>query len=165
MKHTPYRILFVCMGNICRSPAGEGVFRRLIKENGYEDLIQCDSAGTIGFHEGHPPDSRMSAAAARRDIPLSGQARKLKSADLEKFDLILTMDEENYRNVQAMARGEEQAKKIKRFCEFCANFSDTEVPDPYYGGHQGFEHVMDLLEDGCNRLLMDALKKARARSA
>ena len=156
---SPYRILFVCMGNICRSPAGEGVLLHLIKNKGVADKIICDSAGTIGYHEGHPPDSRMQLAARKRGIHLPSRARQIKRTDLDTFDLILTMDEENYRSVHALAQKEAQRAKIRRFCEFCTRHEDSEVPDPYYGGEHGFEHVLNLMEDGCEQVLNEALKK------
>lgn len=149
----PFRILFVCMGNICRSPAGEGVLQHLIDAEGLGDRIGCDSAGTIGYHAGDPADRRMTAAAAQRGITLTSRARQVRREDLELFDLILTMDEENYYNVCSLARSGAETAKIRRFCEFCREHPDKEVPDPYYGGDRGFEHVLDLLEDGCRQVL------------
>lgn len=149
------------MGNICRSPAGEGIFQHLLGRDGLTDQFACDSAGTIGFHEGHPADSRMRAAAKKRGIQLLSQARKIRQSDLESFDLILTMDEENYANVEALATTEEQRHKIRRFCDYCTDHSESEVPDPYYGGPQGFEHVLDLLEDGCKQVLKEAIDRTQ----
>jgi protein-tyrosine phosphatase len=150
------------MGNICRSPAGEGVLRQLVAASDLADAVEIDSCGTIGFHTGSPPDERMTHAAAKRGIKLTGGARQIRAADLHHFDLILTMDEENFRNVSALAPDGASASKIHRFCEFCNEHSDTEVPDPYYGGNRGFEHVLDLLQDGCEGVLgqiRQALKK------
>lgn len=157
-----YRILFVCMGNICRSPAGEGVLRALVEEAGLSDQIEIDSCGTIGFHAGDPPDHRMTAAAAKRGIRLSGQARQIRYQDLKDFDLILTMDEENFRNVARLDAGGTATPRIQRFCSFCQDFSEKEVPDPYYGGDRGFEHVLDLLEDGCRGVLAEARRALAA---
>lgn len=151
-----YRILFVCMGNICRSPAGECVLRHIAAD---DTRIECDSAGTIGYHAGDAPDRRMTAAAAKRGIKLTGRARQIQATDLDSFDLILTMDEENYLNVRSLATCEQQSRKIRRFCEFCQDHDETEVPDPYYGGGAGFERVLDLLEDGCQHILEFARKE------
>ncbi|MEM9398716.1 MAG: low molecular weight protein-tyrosine-phosphatase [Verrucomicrobiota bacterium] len=153
------KLLFVCMGNICRSPAAEGVMQTLIEKAELQDTIFCDSAGTIGYHEGNPADRRMSSAAKKRGYHLTSTARKIIPDDLEKFDLILTMDEENYDNVCALADSPEKEKKIKALCDYCTSHDDTEVPDPYYGGNQGFEHVLDLLEDGCSNLLASIKKQ------
>lgn len=156
MSVTPYRILFVCMGNICRSPAGEGVLRHLVRDAGLEDRIEIDSCGTIGYHTGDPPDHRMTAAAAQRGIRLEGAARQIRARDLATFDLILAMDAENFANVRALDPNGEAGERIRRFCDFCTEHRETEVPDPYYGGARGFEHVLDLLEDGCQGVLAHA---------
>ncbi|MCF3651333.1 low molecular weight protein-tyrosine-phosphatase [Synoicihabitans lomoniglobus] len=153
MSARPLRILFVCMGNICRSPAGEGVLTKLVTEAGLAERIGIDSAGTIGMHAGDRADSRMRAAAARRRYDLTSRARQVVAADLDAFDLILTMDEDNHRGVLALASTDEQRARVQSFCSFCEHHSETAVPDPYYGGPQGFEHVLDLLEDGCQGVL------------
>lgn len=153
MKKT--RLLFVCMGNICRSPAAEGVMNHLIQEENLERQIECDSAGTIHFHAGNPPDRRMRAAAENRGIRLTSRARQITRNDLDDFDLILTMDEDNFAYVTALDPTSEHRSKIKRFCSYCTAHTDTEVPDPYYGGDAGFEHVLDMLEDGCAHLLQE----------
>ncbi|MDQ8181897.1 low molecular weight protein-tyrosine-phosphatase [Pelagicoccus sp. SDUM812005] len=145
-------ILFVCMGNICRSPSGENVMRKLLEDAGLGDTVLCDSAGTIGYHTGNPPDPRMSAAGRKRGLPMTGSARQVTSEDLDRFDLILAMDNENFADLERISTTANR-HKIKRFCDFCIQHSDTEVPDPYYGGAQGFEHVLDLLEDGCQQIL------------
>ena len=126
--------------------------RRLLEEADLSESVRVDSAGTIGFHTGNPPDPRMSKAGRARGLPMTGSARQVEPSDLDEFDLVLAMDDENYSNLRALATTE-NAAKIKRFCEFCIEHSDTEVPDPYYGGAQGFEHVLDLLEDGCAQIL------------
>ncbi len=147
------RILFVCMGNICRSPAGEGVLAQLVAEAGLSEQIAIDSAGTIGMHAGERADSRMRHAAAHRGYDLTSLARQVTAADLDAFDLILTMDEDNLRNVLRLATTDAQRTRIRPFCEFCSDHADQEVPDPYYGGPQGFQYVLDLLEDGCRGVL------------
>jgi len=145
-------LLFVCMGNICRSPSAENVMRKLLEEAGLDREITCDSAGTIGYHTGNPPDPRMSAAGRRRGLRMTGSARQVTATDLDTFDLILAMDEANYADLQGLAT-ESNRHKVQRFCSYCASNRQTEVPDPYYGGPKGFEQVLDLLEDGCSQLL------------
>jgi len=150
------RLLFVCLGNICRSPAAEGVFLHLIAREGLEDRFVVDSAGTGGWHVGNPADRRMRAAAERRGIHLPSRARQIDLADFSTFDRILTMDDDNLRNVCSLARelGERPGlARIEPMTSHCRHFSASEVPDPYYGGEQGFEHVLDLLEDACAGLL------------
>jgi protein-tyrosine phosphatase len=147
----PIRILFVCLGNICRSPAAEGVFLHLLAREGMGADFQVDSAGTAGWHVGKPPDPRMRAAAARRGILLPSLARQLEAADLQRFDHILTMDNANLAAVQSLA-GRPRAT-ITPLVHHCRRFTSAEVPDPYYGGAEGFEHVLDLLEDACEGLL------------
>jgi protein-tyrosine phosphatase len=151
-----YNMLFVCMGNICRSPAGEAVMRHLVEAEGLANRIHCDSAGTIAFHTGNPPDHRMHAAAANRNINTGGQARQICNDDYHSFDLILTMDDENLMNVRNMAPAGEYSAVVRPFCDFVTGSTATEVPDPYYGGQKGFETVLDLLENGCANLLEHA---------
>jgi len=154
-----YRILFVCMGNICRSPAGEATLRKLVEEEDMQDQIEIDSAGTIGFHTDSPPDPRMQKAAANRNIHTSGRARQVFLEDLDNFDRVLAMDNANLRDLQNLAQTPTQHSKIRAFCEYCLKYPDhKEVPDPYYGGSQGFELVLDLLEDGCRQLLKEAIE-------
>nr|WP_281384346.1 low molecular weight protein-tyrosine-phosphatase [Pelagicoccus albus] len=142
------------MGNICRSPSGENVMRKLLEDAGLADSVKCDSAGTIGYHTGNPPDPRMTVAGKKRGLPMTGSARQVTAEDLDEFDLILAMDDANYADLLALSTPENE-HKIKRFCDFCIQHPDTEVPDPYYGGAQGFEHVLDLLEDGCLQILKE----------
>lgn len=148
-----YRVLFVCMGNICRSPAAEGVFRRKVQETGLNTRIEIDSAGTGGWHAGNPPDDRMTRAAARRGYELTGLARQVMASDFRQFDLVLIMDQQNRRDIRPFLPEGPDRDKLRMFCEFCTRFGDDEVPDPYYGGASGFDHVLDLLEDGCDNLL------------
>ncbi len=147
------RILFVCMGNICRSPAAEGVFRNLIEEKGYGDAVTVDSAGTIDFHAGAPADERMRRTACRRGLNLQSIARGIERDDFQRFDWIITMDEANYRNVTAIAPDTRSKEKVRRFTEWVSLPGIKEVPDPYYGGPSGFDHVLDILENGCGALL------------
>ncbi|MEZ5302462.1 MAG: low molecular weight protein-tyrosine-phosphatase [Verrucomicrobiales bacterium] len=145
-----FRVLFVCMGNICRSPAAEAVLRHLDGDSG---AVEIDSAGTIDFHTGKPSDARMRAAAARRGIPVDVRARQVKAADLARFDLILAMDHDNLADLRHLDADGAAGGKLRLFCEFCTRHPHTQVPDPYYGGDEGFELVLDLLEDGCANLL------------
>jgi protein-tyrosine phosphatase len=149
------RLLFVCLGNICRSPAAEGVFLHLLAQEGLTERFVVDSAGTGGWHVGRPADRRMRAAAERRGIDLPSRARQLEPGDLLRFDRILTMDDDNLQAVQAMARqlGDRGLALIEPMTSHCRCFRAREVPDPYYGGEEGFEHVLDLLEDACGGLL------------
>lgn len=147
------RILFVCMGNICRSPAAEGVFRNLVEARGFRDAITIDSAGTIDFHAGEPSDERMRRAAQKRGLHLQSIARGIDRADFDRFDWIVTMDDENFRNVAAAAPDANARRKVRRFTDWVSLPDVREVPDPYYGGVSGFDHVLDLLEDGSGRLL------------
>ena len=148
-----YKLLFVCLGNICRSPSAENIMNRLIKEAGLTDKIICDSAGTSGYHVGAPPDRRMYAAGIARGLELQGKSRKLKPSDLQQFDLILAMDRENYQDILYLDREGKYEHKIHLICDFATNKTDKEVPDPYYGGEEGFKYVIDLLFDACSGLL------------
>lgn len=161
MTNPPYRVLFVCMGNICRSPAGDNVFRHLVASASLEDSIGCDSAGTIDYHTGRPPDRRMSATLEQRGYPIHGSARQFTAGDFDAFDLILTMDEDNRRDVLALAESDEARAKVRSFTEFCSEHDQREVPDPYYGGDAGFALVADMIEDGCINLLDQVRKDLR----
>ena len=149
----PYRVLFVCLGNICRSPAAEIIFRKQVTDGGRAKDFEIDSAGTIGHHQGSPPDSRMSAALERQGFTVRGRARQIKTADLENFDLIVTMDETNFSDVQRLDKTGKLHLKIRPLVSFCRHHDDLRVPDPYYGGQRGFDHVIALLEDGCAGIL------------
>lgn len=145
------KVLFVCWGNICRSPAAEGVFRTLVRRAERESDFEIDSAGTIRHHNGQPADGRMREAAAKRGYRLDSRSRCIEPEDFERFDLIVTMDDSNYRDVKAVDPG--HGAWVVRMCEFCTQHDETEVPDPYYGGNAGFEQVLDILEDACTNLL------------
>lgn len=150
------RVLFVCLGNICRSPTAEGVFRHLVREAGLEDRIEIDSAGTGGWHVGAPPDERATAAAKRRGIALDGAARKVLAGDFDDFDLLLVMDRENHAALLQLAADEEARAKVRYLREFdpvSRECGDLEVPDPYYGGERGFDDVLDLVDAACRGLL------------
>jgi protein-tyrosine phosphatase len=152
------RILFVCLGNICRSPTAEGVMRRLVREQGREDEIEIDSAGTGGWHVGAPPDARATEAAARRGTALEGEARRFDPRDFDRYDLILAMDSENRRDLLALAPNDEARAKVRLLREFdpaARAADDLDVPDPYYGGDDGFERVLDLVEDATRGLLAE----------
>jgi protein-tyrosine phosphatase len=149
----PFRVLFVCLGNICRSPAAEIIFRKHVSDAGCPDAFHIDSAGTIGHHRGSPPDSRMAEALRRNGFPISGQSRQITPSDLESFDLILTMDESNLEDVRSLDPAGLFHSKIRPFVGFCRSMQAPRVPDPYYGGPAGFEHVIQLLNDGCQGLL------------
>ncbi len=150
------RLLFVCLGNICRSPTAEGVMRHLIREEGLEDSIELDSAGTGSWHIGRSPDERSAAAALVRGIELGGHARQVDAADLEAFDLILAMDRANYEELHAMAADPAARERVKLLREYdpeAVAAGELEVPDPYYGGADGFEEVLDVVTRACEGLL------------
>ncbi len=149
----PYKLLFVCLGNICRSPSAENIMNHLITQAGLEDRITCDSAGTASYHIGSRPDRRMSAAAANQGITLQGRARQFEVDDFDKFDLILAMDRDNYRDILSLDRENKYRERVKMMCDFATNHPDQDVPDPYYGGPDGFKYVIDLLLDACDGLL------------
>ncbi|MBE9051680.1 low molecular weight phosphotyrosine protein phosphatase [Nostocales cyanobacterium LEGE 11386] len=150
----PYKLLFVCLGNICRSPSAENIMNHLIDRAGLSDCILCDSAGTSSYHIGSPPDRRMSTAAtAKLGIKLRGQARQFQKLDFQDFDMILAMDQENYQNILALDPTGQYHDKVYLMCKFCSQHTLKEVPDPYYGGVEGFNQVIDLLVDACEGLL------------
>jgi protein-tyrosine phosphatase len=149
------KVLFVCMGNICRSPTAHGVFRHLVQEAGLVQQIEIDSAGTHAYHIGNPPDVRSAATAKKRGINLSDlRARKVDLGDLYLYDYVLAMDSDNHRILMAMAPNEVK-HKIRLFLEFAPQWGKREVPDPYYGGEDGFEHVFDLVQAASEGLLID----------
>ena len=155
----PFRVLMVCMGNICRSPTAEGVLRKLVINNGLGDVVEVDSAGTHGYHVGEAPDQRTQRAAAVRGYDLSQQrARKVAPQDLDYFDLILAMDKANLDNLRRMASAG-QKDRIRLFMDYSRGFDDDEGPDPYYGLGHGFDLVLDMVEDAAQGLVGDLKKK------
>ncbi|MEA5533549.1 low molecular weight protein-tyrosine-phosphatase [Crocosphaera sp. XPORK-15E] len=158
-----YKLLFVCLGNICRSPSAENIMNYLLKQQGLEHLIVCDSAGTSSYHVGASPDRRMRATAARRGIELLGSARQLDVSDFEKFDLILAMDRQNYQDILALDGQNRYRDKVRLICDFATQSPEKEVPDPYYGGQEGFERVIDLLLDACAGLLEEIMETEGVR--
>jgi protein-tyrosine phosphatase len=159
MQAEPIRILFVCLGNICRSPLAENVFRHLARERGVEDRFEIDSAGTSGYHVGSPPDARSAATARRRGIELVGASRRLTAADLRRFDLVIAMDAENLEDIQALRGRAGGEARVHRLREWDPEADSLDVPDPYYGGANGFEDVHDLVERSCAALLDDLLRE------
>lgn len=159
MSRERVRVLFVCMGNLCRSPMAEGVFREQVRRAGLEERIGIDSAGTHDYHVGDPPDARAQLAAGRRGYDLAGQrGRQVSRADFSEFDYLLAMDEANLRVLRRLCPSE-HAHKLKLFMEFSAAGAPREVPDPYYGGDQGFEDVLDMVEEASQGLLDHLLRQ------
>ena len=148
------RVLFVCLGNICRSPSAEAVFNSLIQKHGLEKQVECDSAGTSGYHSGEPADRRMQSHAVRRGYRLTSLSRPFsRTVDFDRFDYIIGMDDNNVHDLKRQARHEKDLRKIHKMNDFATNSLYDSVPDPYYGGADGFELVLDLLEDACEGLL------------
>ncbi len=157
-KKEKIRILFVCMGNICRSPTAEGVFRHLVEQQGLAGKIIIDSAGTHDYHIGEPPDARSQAAAARRGYDLSGlRARQVVRDDFRAFDYVLAMDETNLSQLRQQCP-DDCRDRLKLFLDFAEDGTVREVPDPYYGGAEGFATVLDLVEHAARGLLHDIIK-------
>jgi protein-tyrosine phosphatase len=152
------RLLFVCMGNICRSPTAEAVMRHELGEAGLADAVQVDSAGTGDWHVGERPDSRSAAAARRRGIALGGAARQVRLEDFERFDLLLAMDRANLRDLHGLAPDDGARTKVRLLREFdpaSEDAADLDVPDPYYGGPTGFDDVLDQVQAACRGLLQE----------
>ena len=148
-----FSVLFVCMGNICRSPTAHGVFRQKVINHGLADWVKVDSAGTHNYHADSPPDERAQSHAAKRGYDLSDlRARQIQDADFDDYDLILVMDLDNLSNVLDECPTEHQ-HKVRRLTEFCLKHEARVVPDPYYGGNNDFEAVLDLVEDACEGLI------------
>lgn len=152
------KVLFVCMGNICRSPTAEGVFRLVVEEAGLADQVMIDSAGTHAYHIGEPPDTRAQTAAASRGIDLSGlRGRKVNARDIEKFDYVLAMDQDNYSHLSALSPGQLRSH-IRLLMDYAPECRHDEVPDPYFGGSGGFEHVLDMITEASHGLLGEIRK-------
>jgi len=155
------RVLFVCMGNICRSPTAQGVFEHLVEGQGLASLIQIDSAGTHAYHVGEPPDVRATQAARKRSIDLgSQQARRVTGDDFLDFDYVLAMDRNNYDDLISLCPPDHQSK-LHLFLDFASGLDEDEVPDPYYGGITGFDRVLDLIEQASQGLLAEIRQQHR----
>ncbi len=162
-SRSTYRILFVCLGNICRSPTAEGVMRHMLRERELADDVDVESAGTGGWHIGHPPDERAASAASRRGVVLESRAQRFIVEHFDDFDLILAMDRQNLADVRSVAPHADAKGKIALLREFdpeAVAAGDLEVPDPYYGGDQGFEDVLDMVERACAGLIAE-IRRAR----
>lgn len=153
------KVLFVCLGNICRSPTAEGVFRKLVESERIDEPMLVDSAGTHAYHRGSPPDPRAQAAAARRGVDLSGlKGRQATAEDFHEFDYVLAMDRENYDYLCSICPRALQYK-VRLFMEFAPDYPNDEVPDPYYGGSGGFDRVLDMIEDAAAGLLAEVRRQ------
>lgn len=155
MKKKKHRILFVCLGNICRSPSAEGIMKAMIEEKGLSDSFYIDSAGTSGWHEGDLPDKRMRQHASLRGYTLDSRSRPVYLTDFEDFDLIIGMDDANVAELKKRAPDLPSVYKIRKMTEYNRTYDYDHVPDPYYGGASGFELVLNLLEEACSNLLED----------
>lgn len=153
------KICFVCLGNICRSPTAEGVMKRLVREAGLEEHFEIESAGTGGWHVGEPPDPRTQAAARKRGVALTSRAQQFQQADFARFDYVVAMDRDNHANLERLAPSEAARAKIHLFRDFDpASPEGAAVPDPYYGGADGFDEVFDLVEAAARGLLAQLIE-------
>lgn len=158
---TKVSVMFVCLGNICRSPAGEGILKDLAEKKECSEILHVESCGTGGWHVGSKPDPRMRETAGRRGINLNSTAQKFRGAFFEEFDYILAADDHILEELQSFARDEESREKLYLINDFSKTFRGQDVPDPYYGGDQGFEKVFDMLEEACAGLLAEILRCRR----
>ena len=160
MEHKKYSVLFVCLGNICRSPAAQAVMQRLVDKRGLSDRFHIDSAGIGGWHVGDLPDKRMRVHARPRGYELTHRARKVTASDFDEFDLIVGMDAGNIDDLNSLAATIEQQDKVVMMGDYIRRYPNYDhVPDPYYEGSEGFELVLDLLEDACDNLLDQIIKQ------
>ena len=154
------KVLFVCLGNICRSPSAEGILNSFIERDKMENSIKVDSAGILSWHSGEPADARMKSHAAKRGYNLTSFSRQIDpNEDFEKFDYIIGMDRENMRDLRALDTAKKYGQKFQTMTSFCKNIPAEIVPDPYYGGDAGFENVLDILEDACAGLMETIVKE------
>lgn len=154
------QVLFVCLGNVCRSPSAEAVFNALIEKYELQFDLQCDSAGTDAYHSGDQADYRMKQFAHKRGYRLTSISRRVNPThDFDRFDYIIGMDKQNVRDLKALARNENDRKKITLITDYCSDKKYNSVPDPYYGGASGFELVLDILEDACEGLIRELQEK------
>ena len=158
--NSKYKVLFVCLGNICRSPAAHGIFEHIVQANGMQGRIEVDSAGTYGGHRGELPDNRMRTAAMYRGYALTHRSRPVSSLDFLDFDMIVAMDDQNYEDLMHLAPSVEATHKVRKMSEFLKLRTMSYIPDPYYMGAEGFSLVLDLLEDGCQNLYDELVKNA-----
>ena len=152
-RENPFKICFVCLGNICRSPTAEGIFRHQVAERGLQEYFEIDSAGTSAYHVGESANRHSREVADRHGVKLNSKARQFQYSDLEYYDLILAMDSENLRNIENIDRKDRHGDKVSLMRSFDPQPDDGEVPDPYYGGMQGFENVFQVLKRSCENLL------------
>lgn len=157
-KENPYKIVFVCLGNICRSPTAEGIFQHLVNERGLDPYFYVDSAGTSAYHIGEPANSKSRQVAERHGVKLQSRARKFEPEDLEEFDLILAMDRENYDNLKQLDQDDKYGDKILLMRDFDPEPGNGEVPDPYFGGMDGFQNVFEILRRS-SKALLDELEE------
>lgn len=153
------RVLFICLGNICRSPSAEGVFKSIVESRGSSDKFTVDSAGIIGAHAGERADARMRSHAEKRGYDLQSRSRRFyPEQDFSQFDMVVGMDHQNINDLRKVANSQEELDKIHYMTDFCQTLTVKEVPDPYYGGSRGFEEVLDILEDACEGLYIECTK-------
>ena len=153
MAGDPTSVLFVCLGNICRSPAAEAVFRAKVEAAGLTHAFRIDSAGILNYHKGNKADKRMRKHGTKRGVDITSISRPVVSSDFDKFDVIVAMDFQNQSDLHTQAPNKEARERVVMMCSYCNRHDEDEVPDPYYGGPQGFETVLDMLDDACDGLL------------
>ncbi len=151
-ENNPYKIVFVCLGNICRSPTGEGVMQHIINETGFENYFEIDSAGTSAWHAGEPANSKSRSVAESHGVKLLSRARLFEKRDFDYYDLIIAMDHENRDNLMALAANDDHKEKVQLLREYDETPEDGQVPDPYYGGLSGFENVFQIVDRSCKNL-------------
>ncbi|HKL14849.1 MAG TPA: low molecular weight protein-tyrosine-phosphatase [Balneolaceae bacterium] len=158
-KESPFKIVFVCLGNICRSPTAEGIFQHLVNERGLDPYFYVDSAGTSAYHIGEPANSKSQKLANEHGVELRSRARQFEKNDLEEFDLIVAMDRENLANIKSLDGSKDYEEKIVLLRDFDPNPGDGEVPDPYFGGMDGFKNVFDIVKRSSEALLDELEEK------